>query len=66
MHWQKIGQDQLMENNKWQKLVFLIEVDQNEKRDSLLKDFGQLKQTLDLLKNGLCSEIKGLKYTSEP
>ena len=55
-----------MENNKWQKSVFLIEVDQNEKRDSLLKDFGQLKQTLDLLKNGLCSEIKGLKYTSEP
>lgn len=59
-------QNQLMENNSWQKSVFLIDVDQSGKIDSVLKDFGQLKQTLDLLKKGLCTEIKGLKYTSEP
>ena len=59
-------QNQLMENNSWQKSVFLIEVDQSGKRDSVLKDLGQLEQTLDLQKKGLCTEIKGLKYTSEP
>ena len=37
-----------------------------KKKRAVLKDLGQLEQTLILSKQGLCTEIKGLEFTSEP
>jgi hypothetical protein len=59
-------QDQLLENGKRENSVFLAYIDNNTVKDSLLAGNGNLKQTLSLMNKGLCFEIKGQEYTSEP
>jgi hypothetical protein len=58
--------DQLMQNNIWQKSLFIVNLNNGVKKEKILKDSGQLKESLVLLKQGLCKEIKGIDYTSEP
>jgi hypothetical protein len=56
----------LLEDNSWGTDVFLLNVSTGTKKDTILTDTNQLKQTLQLLKEGKCKEIVGKKYTSEP
>lgn len=58
--------EQLIENNTWQKSLFLVNLSNGIKKDTALKISGQLKNTLRLLDQGACKEIKGLDYKSEP
>jgi len=56
----------LLENNSWNKDIFLADITGGKKKETTIKDTGQLQQTLALLKQGKCKEIKGMEYTSEP
>lgn len=59
-------QKTLLENEQWKSIVFLTDVSGKSKIDMLLTDNGQLNQTLSLMKKGLCKEIPGREYSSEP
>lgn len=59
-------QEQLMENNSWQKSTFLVNLDGGVKKETTSKGVEKLKLTLQLLAQGSCKEIKGVDYTSEP
>lgn len=60
-------QNTLMETGKWEKTVFIAEIIDNKKNNQFLTDTsGLLKQTLSMLQKGLCREIEGFDYTSEP
>ncbi len=59
-------QNQLMENNTWQKSIFLVNLNAGIKKETTSKDIEKLKVTLQLLKQGSCKEIKGIEYSSEP
>jgi len=59
-------QDQLMENNTRQKSLFLVDIKNGIIKETILKESGQLKLTLQLLKQGFCKEIQGVSYNSEP
>lgn len=66
----KIGviwyENRLLENGKMARFVFLACVDNGTLKDTTYNDNGSINQTLDLLSKGLCKEIKGRQYTSEP
>jgi hypothetical protein len=59
-------QTQLMENGTLKKSVFLVNLNHPDKKEISMKDAGQLQETLKLLKQGLCKEIPGVAYNSEP
>ena len=59
-------QNQLMENGTWKKSIFLVNLNHPDKEEISMKDTGQLRETLNLLKQGLCKEIPGVAYNSEP
>ncbi len=59
-------QEQLMENNKLKKSLFLVKLNSDVKKEVILKNTGQLQSTLVLLAQGRCKEIKGHDYLSEP
>jgi hypothetical protein len=59
-------QNQLMENGTWKKSIFLVNLNHPDKKEISMKDTGQLQETLNLLKQGLCKEIPGVAYNSEP
>jgi hypothetical protein len=59
-------QKDLMDNSKWKKSIFLIQINNGVQKEMLLTEADQLNQTLVLLKKGLCKEIKGINYTTEP
>ncbi len=60
-------QNTLMETGKWDKSVFIAEIINNKKIDQFLTDTSELlKQTLSMLDKGLCKEIEGNDYSSEP
>ena len=60
-------QNTLMETGKWEKSVFIAEIVDNKRIDRFLTDTtGLLEQTLSMFKKGLCKEIEGFDYTSEP
>ena len=59
-------QNQLMENGTWKKSIFLVNLNHPYKKEISMKDKGQLQETLNLLKQGLCKEIPGVAYNSEP
>ena len=59
-------QNQLLENGKRESSVFLSYIDNNSIKDTLFAGNGNLKQTISLMNKGLCIEIKGREYTSEP
>ena len=56
----------LLTDKSWGRSVFLIDLTNNKKKEVTLKDIGQIQQTLVLLKQTKCVEIKGKDYTSEP
>ena len=53
-------QKRLTVGNTWEPDIYLIDVTGNERKQLILKDKGQIKQTLALHKKGKCTEIKGL------
>jgi hypothetical protein len=55
-----------MENNTWQKSIFLVNLNNEIKKDTALEISGQLKSTLRFLNQGVCKEIKGVDYKSKP
>ena len=59
-------QNQLMENGTWKKSIFLVNLNHPDKKEISMKDTGQLQETLNMLKHGLCKEIPGVAYNSEP
>jgi hypothetical protein len=59
-------EEQLMENNSWEKSTYLVKIINGKKKEISYKNSTQLTETLQLLKQGLCKEIKGIDYTSEP
>ncbi len=59
-------ENRLLEKNKWGNFIFLVKLYKGKKRELHLTDWKLLAETLQLLKDGLCKEIKGMDYTSEP
>lgn len=59
-------QNELMENGTWEKSIYLVSLNHSDKKETTMKDQGQIQETLKLLKQGLCKEIPGTAYTSEP
>jgi hypothetical protein len=59
-------ENRLMENGNWQHDVFLSWMDHDIRRDTMYYSGIDSNQTFALLKQGLCKEIKGRRYTSEP
>ena len=59
-------QNQLMENGTWKKSIFLVNLNHPDKKEISMKDTGQLQETLNMLKQGLCKEIPGVAYNNEP
>jgi len=56
----------LLENGKMGNRIFLTKVDNGFIKDTLYQDNGTIEQTISLLKKGLCKEIKGQQFSSEP
>ena len=55
----------LLSNRKWDSDIFLINVSNGTKKDTLFKDNGHfLEQTINLLKNSKCLEIEGREFIS--
>jgi len=59
-------QSQLLKSGKMKQSVFLCNIVNGALKDTSFADKGQLKETLKLLDKGLCKEIQGCEYTSEP
>lgn len=59
-------QKELINTGKWETSVFIAEIVDNKKVNQFLIDTTLFKQTLSLLKKGLCKEIEGSDHTSEP
>jgi len=59
-------EEQLMEDNSWRKSTYLIKISNGNKKEIVYKNSTQLAETLELLKQGLCKEIKGIDTTTEP
>jgi hypothetical protein len=56
----------LLENGKMGNRIFLSKVDKGFIKDTLYEDNGTIEQTISLFKKGLCKEIKGKQFSSEP
>jgi hypothetical protein len=59
-------ENNLLENGKMGKSTFVTYIENGILRDTIFVDHKDLSETLKLLKRGLCKEIKGRKYSSEP
>jgi hypothetical protein len=59
-------ENRLLENGKMGRFVFLSRIDNGSLKDTTYDDNGKLDQTIRLKNKGLCNEIVGRKYTSEP
>lgn len=59
-------ENRLLENGKMGFNVFLSRIENGLKKDTVFADKGKLNETTNLVKKGLCIEIQGRKYTSEP
>jgi hypothetical protein len=59
-------ENRLLENGKMGRFVFLLQVDNGSLKDSTYEDTGKLDRTINLKRQGLCKEIPGREYTSEP
>ena len=59
-------ENRLLENGKMGRSVFLSRFDKGSLKDTIYEDNGKLGETINLVKKGLCSEITGRQYTSEP
>jgi hypothetical protein len=58
-------ENRLTEDGKMARLIYLVRLG-NVKQDTSFTDDGRLDETINLLKQGLCKEIKGRNFTSEP
>jgi hypothetical protein len=56
----------LLENGKMGKDIFLRYLENGSLNDTVFEDKGEIRETLILMKKGLCKEIKGRIYSSEP
>lgn len=59
-------ENRLLENGKMGRFVFLSHIENGSLKDTTYEDNGKLDHTIILKNKGLCKEIKGRKYTSEP
>jgi hypothetical protein len=59
-------ENRLLENGKMGRFVFLASIDNGSLKDTTYEDTGKLDRTIILKNKGLCKEIKGREYTSEP
>ncbi|MFV5691054.1 hypothetical protein ACM55K_03410 [Flavobacterium sp. LT1R49] len=59
-------ENRLLENGKMGRIVFLSRIENGVKKDTVFEDKGKLGETLNLVNKGLCTEIQGRQYTSEP
>ena len=59
-------ENRLLENGKMGRSIFLSRLDNEMIKDTTYEDKGKLDQTISLVKKGLCKEIQGQQYTSEP
>jgi hypothetical protein len=59
-------ENRLLENGKMGRFVFLSRIDNGSLKDTTYEDTGKLDHTIILKNKGLCKEIKGREYTSEP
>ncbi len=59
-------ENRLLENNTMKRSVFLSRIDNGVIKDTTFEDKGKLSETINLVKKGLCKEIQGKHYTSEP
>lgn len=56
----------LLENGEMGRQIFLVQIKNETLKDTLYNDNGSLDKTISLMKKGLCKEIKGQDFTSEP
>lgn len=56
----------LLQNGQMGRFVFLSQIKNGIKKDTVYEDDGKLGKTVMLKKKGQCKEIKGREYTSEP
>lgn len=59
-------ENKLLENGKMGRFVYLSRIDKGSLKDTTYEDNGKIGETINLLKKGLCNEIVGRQYTSEP
>ena len=59
-------ENRLLENGKMGRFVFLSRINNGSLKDTTYEDTGKLDHTIILKNKGLCMEIKGREYTSEP
>ena len=59
-------ENKLLKNGKMGRSVFLLHINNGSLKDTTYDDNGKLRETINLLKKGKCSEITGRQYTSEP
>lgn len=59
-------ENRLLESNKMGRSVYLAQIKNGIINDTSYNDDGKLGQTIGLMKNGHCQEIKGKEYKSEP
>ena len=55
-----------MQDNSWKKSTYLVSLEKGLKKDTLIKAWDKMPETLKLLKQGACKEIAGNTYHSEP
>lgn len=53
-------QKKITPTRTWQTDIFLIDLTNNTRKEGVVKDKGQLKQTLNLYRQEKCTEIKGM------
>lgn len=56
----------LLENGKMGRSVHLVIIDNQDRKDTTFEDTAKLDHTINLKQKGLCSEIQGREFTSEP
>lgn len=59
-------QEELTTKNTWQKLTFLVNLNNGTKKETKTQGEEKLKLTQQLLAQSLCKEIKGMNIISEP
>lgn len=58
--------NRFIESEKIKHFVFLSYIDDGSLKDTIYEDDGKLEETISLLNRGLCKEIEGRQYHSEP
>ncbi len=59
-------QQNLMDDGKMKQHTFLVQMDHGKLKDTSYAGHASIKKTITLMEKGLCSEIQGKTYLSEP